>query len=78
MHFFPEIFIPYGSNTVALELGGILHGASMQVGSEIVMDNGIATGELREPGAYDIVMNKRPERSEAEKLSLIKRGFRLK
>ena len=64
-------------NTLALELGGILHGASTPAGSEIVMDNGTATGELREPGAYDFVMNKRPERSESEKLSLIKQGLKL-
>ena len=63
------------ANTLALKIGGILHGASTQAGSEIVMENGTATGELREPGAYDFVTDKRPERSESEKLSLIKQGI---
>jgi predicted amidohydrolase YtcJ len=64
-------------NTMALELGGILHGARTQAGSEIVMEGDTATGELREPAAYDLVMVKRPERSESEKLSLIKQGIQL-
>jgi predicted amidohydrolase YtcJ len=64
-------------NTLALELGGILHGKDTQAGSEIVMDNGTATGELREPAAYDLVMDKRPERTESEKVYLIKQGIQL-
>jgi predicted amidohydrolase YtcJ len=66
------------ANTKALELGGILQGAETQAGSEIVMArDGTASGELREPAAYNLVTDKRPKRSESEKLSLIKRGIQL-
>jgi predicted amidohydrolase YtcJ len=36
------------ANTMALEQAGILRGAQLGPGNEIVMDNGLATGELRE------------------------------
>lgn len=36
------------ANTMALEMAGILHGAELGPGNEIVIENGIATGELRE------------------------------
>jgi predicted amidohydrolase YtcJ len=45
------------ANTKALELAGILSGASVPLGSEIVMGaDGLATGELREPGAFRYVL----------------------
>ncbi len=66
------------ANTKALELGGILHGAKTQAGSEIVMNSdGTASGELREPAAYNLVTDKRPERSDSEKLALIKQGIEI-
>ena len=66
------------ANTKALELGSILHGAATQAGSEIVMSSdGTASGELREPAAYTLVTDKRPERSESEKLALIKQGIQI-
>jgi predicted amidohydrolase YtcJ len=66
------------ANTKALELGSVLRGAQTQAGSEIVMAHGgTASGELREPAAYNLVTDKRPERSESEKLSLIKQGIQL-
>jgi predicted amidohydrolase YtcJ len=41
------------ANTKALELAGILHGAKMPNGHEVVMgDDGLATGELREFEAF--------------------------
>jgi predicted amidohydrolase YtcJ len=41
------------ANTAALELAGILQGGETDAGSLIVMgEDGLATGELREPGAY--------------------------
>ncbi|HRX77019.1 MAG TPA: amidohydrolase family protein, partial [Candidatus Cloacimonadota bacterium] len=44
------------ANTKALEAAGILHGRKLPVGNEIVLDeNGLATGELREPAAYMLV-----------------------
>lgn len=36
------------ANTIALEMAGILRGAALGPGNEIVMENGMATGELRE------------------------------
>jgi predicted amidohydrolase YtcJ len=43
----------------------------------VMANDGTASGELREPAAYDLVTNKRPERSESEKLSLLKQGIKL-
>ncbi|MEO0771618.1 MAG: amidohydrolase family protein, partial [Pseudomonadota bacterium] len=44
-------------NTAALELVGLLKGGEVDQGSEIVMgDDGLATGELLEPGAYGPLM----------------------
>ncbi|MEQ1522686.1 MAG: amidohydrolase family protein, partial [Aestuariivirga sp.] len=41
------------ANTKALEAGGLLHGASLTPGNEIVMGkDGLATGELREAAAF--------------------------
>ncbi|MCF8511984.1 MAG: amidohydrolase [Rhodobacteraceae bacterium] len=45
------------ANTIALEKAGILHGAETQPGHIIVMaEDGTATGELREFGAYERVI----------------------
>jgi predicted amidohydrolase YtcJ len=45
------------ANTPALELAGILQGGPVEAGAEIVMgSDGLATGELREPGAYAPVL----------------------
>ncbi len=45
------------ANTAALKLAGLLGGASVPIGSEIVMGaDGKATGELREPGAFRHVL----------------------
>ena len=45
------------ANTAALELAGLLHGGETDAGSQIVMgDDGRATGELREPGAYAAIL----------------------
>lgn len=45
------------ANTKALEYAGILYGGQVDPGSEIVLDaQGIATGELRDPGAYAHVL----------------------
>ena len=44
------------ANTKALEAGNLLRGAETPPGSEIVMDaDGLASGELREPGAYKVL-----------------------
>jgi predicted amidohydrolase YtcJ len=66
------------TNTKALELGHIVQGATTQAGSEVVIaPDGTATGELREPAAYNLVMDHRPERSAHEALTLIKRGIKI-
>lgn len=45
------------ANTIALERAGILHGATLGPGNEIVMgEDGLATGELRESEAFASVM----------------------
>lgn len=45
------------ANTKALEMAGILHGKETGVGSEVVMgEDGLATGELLEPAAFEDVM----------------------
>ena len=45
------------ANTKALEMAGLLHGAEMPEGSEVVMaDDGKASGELRETGAFGPIM----------------------
>ncbi len=45
------------ANTKALELAGLLHGKEVPKGSEVVMGaDGLAAGELREPGAYEPVL----------------------
>ncbi|WP_338548142.1 amidohydrolase [Roseovarius phycicola] len=45
------------ANTAALEAAGLLQGGEVDAGSEIVMgDDGLASGELLEPGAYSPVL----------------------
>lgn len=46
------------ANTAALEAAGLLQGGKVDAGSEIVMgDDGFASGELLEPGAYGPVLS---------------------
>ncbi|NUM43328.1 MAG: amidohydrolase [Anaerolineales bacterium] len=66
------------ANTCALEMAGILHGAEVPEGSEIVMGaDGLATGELRERGAIHYVDDLIPEPTEPEKRALLHQGLRL-
>lgn len=45
------------ANTAALKLAGVLSGAEVPTGSEIVMgEDGLCTGELREPGAFRYIL----------------------
>jgi predicted amidohydrolase YtcJ len=60
-------------NTRALELAGILHGATVAPGSEIVMGaDGLATGQLNERDAFRLVLDAVPAPSEAEKERLLR------
>jgi predicted amidohydrolase YtcJ len=53
------------ANTAALRLAGLLHGAETPAGSSIVMGaDGLATGELREPGAYEPLLALKPRPDE--------------
>lgn len=45
------------ANTAALEAAGLMQGGDVDAGSEIVMgDDGLANGELLEPGAYSPIL----------------------
>lgn len=45
------------ANTAALQAAGLLQGGDVEAGSEIVMgEDGLANGELLEPGAYEPVL----------------------
>ncbi len=46
------------ANTAALVAGGVLHGAVLSQGAEVVMgEDGLASGELREPPAFNPVVD---------------------
>ena len=66
-------------NTEALRRGGILQGRETPAGSMIVMDaaTGTATGELREPGAFDLVRDHIPPPSEVERRAALHKGLAL-
>ena len=64
------------ANTRALEIGGLLHGAEVPAGSALVMaSDGTATGELREPGAFNPIREQRPKPDWARKRALLQRGL---
>jgi predicted amidohydrolase YtcJ len=64
------------ANTPALERGGILHGGQAGPNAEIVMDAaGTASGELREPGAFDPVKSLIPEPDGSRRRALLRRGL---
>jgi len=67
------------ANTLALELGGILHGADLPPGNVIVMEPGtnIATGELREAAAKDPVRNLIPQPDAEQHKALLRKGMAL-
>lgn len=66
------------TNTAALEIGGLLHGAAVAAGSVIVMgDDGTATGELREPDAFNPVRQHIPKPDLARKRRLLQKGLTL-
>jgi predicted amidohydrolase YtcJ len=69
------------ANSLALERAGILHGRPTQPGSEIVMvsaeagEPATATGELREPAAYNFVRDLIPPPTAAATRALLRRGL---
>ncbi|MEZ4510843.1 MAG: amidohydrolase [Chloroflexota bacterium] len=65
------------ANTVALEKAGLLHGKPNLSGSAAVVmgSDGLATGELREPPAYDPLLALLPEPDAAQKQALLKMGL---
>jgi predicted amidohydrolase YtcJ len=66
-------------NSEALRRAGILQGRETSAGSEIVMDaaSGTATGELREPGAFDLVRTLIPPPTEVERRAALQKGLAL-
>jgi len=65
-------------NTLALKMAGIFHGGKSGPNSEIVLDeNGEATGELREPGAFQILSDMVPKPDATRKQALLKNALQL-
>lgn len=64
------------ANTKALELANILQGGMCEPGNEIVIaDDGTASGEMREPGAFNRVLALMPKPSEAQSRTLLHKGL---
>ena len=65
------------ANTEALRRANLLQdGKTVAPNSEIVLgDDGLANGELREPGAYQPVLDLIPEPSDVEKRALLRKGL---
>lgn len=64
------------ANTRALELAGLLQGGASDPGSEIVMGaDGLATGELREIGAFRRIQALVPTPDRAHKRALVRQGL---
>ncbi len=66
------------ANTEALRRAGLLKdGKTVAPNSEIVLgEDGLASGELREPGAYRPMLDLVPEPNDTEKRALLRRGLR--
>ncbi len=78
----PLMLMAYDGHTVwanssALRRAGLLYGAETPQGSEIVMDaaTGTASGELREPAAFNPVRDLIPTLSPARKRELLRAGL---
>lgn len=66
------------ANTKALEIAGILQGATCPPGNEVVMgEDGLATGELREFDAYNLVRDSIPKPDAAQTRDLLRQGMAL-
>jgi len=64
------------ANTPTLALGGILHGGDAGPNAEIVIaPDGLASGELREPGAFEPVKRLIPEPDDNRRRALLRRGL---
>jgi predicted amidohydrolase YtcJ len=66
------------ANTVALRQAGLLQGGPTPPGSQIIMgSDGLASGELREPAAYNPILALRPEPDDIEKMRLTRQALAL-
>src|SRR5262245_10022816 len=64
------------ANTRALQLANLLHGGVCEPGNAIVMaGDGTASGELREPGAYNQVMGLVPQPDDVQSRKLLHKGL---
>jgi len=65
-------------NSVALQRAGLFHGGNTGPNSEIVVDAaGEATGELREPGAYQALSDLVPKPDAARRRALVQQALHL-
>jgi len=67
------------ANTAALERAGILRGAPapLAFGAVVMGEDGLATGELREPPAMDLVRQLIPPLTRDQELDLLRQALRL-
>jgi len=67
------------ANTVALERAGILRGAPapLAFGAVVMGEDGLASGELREPPAMDLVRQLIPPLTRDQELDLLRQALRL-
>lgn len=65
------------ANTEALQRAGLLHGRAVGPNSEVMLDpdSGLATGELREPPAFNPIRDLIPPPDENKKRALLHRGM---
>lgn len=66
------------ANTLALKMAGILNGGVTGPNSENVLDeHGESTGELREPGAYQVVSDMVPKPDKVRQRDLLQQALKL-
>ncbi len=65
------------ANTLALKMAGLFDGGECGLNSEIVMQDGHANGELREPGAFQPVSDMVPKPDQNRKRALLQKALSL-
>ncbi|MEZ4608134.1 MAG: amidohydrolase [Deinococcales bacterium] len=62
-------------NTLAMEMAGLMQGTGPLVNGQVVMQDGLATGELREPDAMNLVYDLIPKATRQQSLEMLKQGM---